>query len=117
MCSRNWRLRTQDILLAIAAIQRRTAGMTWAEFESNETIIRAVLFDFIVIGEVTRNIPAAIQRRAPEIPWRQMGDMRNLIAHEYFQVDPQIILDALPNNLPPLIFPLQRLLEAASIEP
>ena len=103
--------------MAIAAIQRRTESMTRAEFESNETIVRAVLFDFIVIGEATRNIPVAIQQRAPEIPLRQMGDMRNLIAHEYFQVDPQIVWDGIQNDLPLLVAPLQRLLAAESIEP
>ncbi len=102
--------------MAIAAIQRRTAGMTWAEFESNETIIRAVLFDFVVIGEATRNIPADIQSYASQLPWRQMGDMRNLIAHEYFQVDPQIVWDGIQNDLPPLIPQLQQLLESESIE-
>lgn len=117
MCSRDWRLRTQDILTAIAAIQRRTAGMTWAEFESDETILRAVLFDFIVIGEATRNIPISIQNLVPQLPWRQMGDMRNLIAHESFQVDPQIVWDGIQNALSPLIAPLQQLLEAESIDP
>ncbi|MBW4472179.1 MAG: hypothetical protein KME45_17505 [Stenomitos rutilans HA7619-LM2] len=42
--------------------------MTWAEFESNEMILRAVLFDFIVIGEAARSIPVAVQSRAPQLP-------------------------------------------------
>jgi uncharacterized protein with HEPN domain len=46
-----------------------------------------------------------------------MGDMRNLIAHEYFQVDPQIVWDGIQNDLPLLVAPLQRLLAAESIEP
>lgn len=51
MCSRAWRLRVQDILGAIEGIQQRTATMTLEEFEANDTIAKAVLFDFIVIGE------------------------------------------------------------------
>lgn len=40
-----------------------------------------------------------------------MGDLRNLVAHEYFRVDSEIVWDTLKYNLPELIYPLQKLLE------
>nr|WP_242036821.1 hypothetical protein [Leptolyngbya sp. FACHB-321] len=49
MPSRDWRLRVQDILKAIEGIQQRTATLTLEEFESNDTIAKTVLFDFIVL--------------------------------------------------------------------
>lgn len=45
---------------AIVAIQMRIAGMTYADFISNETIIKAVFYDFLIIGEAAINIPAEI---------------------------------------------------------
>ncbi|MBC7971590.1 MAG: DUF86 domain-containing protein [Verrucomicrobia bacterium] len=117
MCSRDWRLRIQDILNAIDSIQQRTAKMTLEEFESNETIAKAVLFDFIVIGEASRHIPAAIQSRYAQIPWRLMNDMRNVLAHEYFRVNLILAWRTIQNNLPPLKIPLQQLFAAESIEP
>ena len=66
MSSRAWHLRVHDILDAIASIQRLTAGMTFDEFAADEAISKAVLYSY------------------PEIPWRLMSDMRNVMAHEYF---------------------------------
>ncbi|MGH2412233.1 MAG: DUF86 domain-containing protein [Microcystaceae cyanobacterium] len=47
---REWQLRIQDILQAIATIQQRLTGITFEEFQADETIIKAVLYDFIIKG-------------------------------------------------------------------
>ena len=87
MSSRGWSLRVKDILRVIDSIQQYTIDMTQADFESNETVVQALLYNLNVIGEAATNIPTDIQQRLPELPWRLMSDMRNIIAHEYFQVD------------------------------
>jgi uncharacterized protein with HEPN domain len=66
----------------------------------------------MVIGEAARNIPAEIQSRYPTIPWRVMGDMRNIVAHEYFQIDIETIWETIQQNLPSLIPQLQTILNA-----
>ena len=115
MSSRGWSLRVQDILKAINSIQQCTTDMTRADFEVNEMAVQAVLYNLIVIGEAAVNIPIDIKERLPEIPWRLMSDMRNLIAHEYFRVDSEIVWDTVQNNLPRLIEPLQKLLDREEI--
>jgi uncharacterized protein with HEPN domain len=57
MPSRDWRLRLQDILESIAEIEQRTQGMMFEEFAKNQTTVKAVLYDFIIIGEASRNVP------------------------------------------------------------
>ena len=109
MSSRSAKERVQDILNAIDSIQSRTAGMSFDQFSQDETIIKAVLYDLIVIGEAAINVPADIQALAPELPWRLMSDMRNIMAHKYFQVNLQITWSTIQNNLPPLIYSLQHL--------
>ncbi len=109
MPSRDWQLRVRDILNAIASIQRRTAGMSFEEFAENETVAKAVLYDFVIIGEAAANIPAEIRTKYPEIPWQLMSDMRNVIAHEYFQVNLRIVWNTVRRNLPPLITLLENL--------
>ncbi|MBD2159735.1 hypothetical protein AMR42_08970 [Limnothrix sp. PR1529] len=109
MSSRSAKERIQDILSAIDSIQSRTAGISFDQFSQNETIVKAVLYDLIIIGEAAINIPADIQASAPEIPWRLMGDMRNIMAHEYFQISLRITWSTIQNNLPILIDPLQQL--------
>ncbi|NEQ95546.1 MAG: DUF86 domain-containing protein [Cyanothece sp. SIO2G6] len=57
MSSRSAKERIQDMLNAIGSIQSCTDGMSFDEFSQNETIVKAVLYDLIVIGEAAINIP------------------------------------------------------------
>jgi len=109
MSSRSAKARIQDILNAIDSIQSRTAGMSFNQFSQDETIVKAVLYDLIIIGEAAINIPAGVQALTSELPWRLMSDMRNIMAHEYFQVNLRVTWSTIQNNLPPLIHPLQQL--------
>lgn len=110
MSSRSWQLRVQDILNAISTIQQRTDGLTVEEFSANEMLVESVLYKYIVIGEAAANIPAEIQIRAPQVQWRLMSDMRNIMAHEYFQVNLNIVWGTIQNNLPQVVEPLRNLL-------
>ena len=114
MSSRKWLLRVRDILRAISSIQKLTANLEFEEFITSETIVKSVLYDFIVIGEAARNIPTEVQKSYPQIPWIPMGDMRNVVTHEYFQVDLEIVWDSIQNDLEPLAIQLWSLLEHES---
>ncbi|WP_338441375.1 DUF86 domain-containing protein [Synechococcus elongatus IITB4] len=109
MSSRSDLARIQDILDAIQSIQGKTRGLSFEQFGQDETLIKAVLYDLIVIGEAANNISTDIQALAPEIPWRLMSDMRNIVAHEYFRVNLRITWSTVQRNLQPLIAPLQQL--------
>lgn len=111
MSSRSWQLRVRDILNAIASIQAATSNMTFEEFAANQTLVKAVLYDFIVIGEAAVSIPVEIQASFLQIPWRLMTDMRNIMAHEYFRVNLRIAWSTIQNNLPPLVPQLRAMLQ------
>ncbi|AFY53196.1 hypothetical protein Riv7116_0602 [Rivularia sp. PCC 7116] len=110
MPSRNWRFRVQDMVQAINSIQNRVADLTFSEFQNNETIAKAVFYDFLIIGEAAINIPPEIQLRYPNIPWRVVADMRNVMAHEYFQVNQRIVWNTIENNLAELMRQLEELI-------
>ena len=103
MPSRDWRLRIQDILQSIAEIEQRTRDITFEEFADNQTIIKAVLYDFVIIGEATRNVPLEVQSRYPLIPWRLMGGMRNVVTHEYFQLNLSRVWTTIQDDLSSLV--------------
>lgn len=111
MPSRDWQLRVRDILDAIVSIQQLTAGISFEEFADNQMVAKAVLYDFVVIGEAAINISTEVQAKYPDIPWRLMSDMRNVVAHEYFRVNLRIVWNTAQNNLPPLIALLEALLQ------
>jgi uncharacterized protein with HEPN domain len=107
---RDWRLRVQDILDAIATIQLYTAGMDYFAFTHDRKTMDAVLRNITVIGEAASRVPETIQGESPEVPWADMRDMRNVVIHEYFGINKQILWDTIQTDLPPLVAPLQALL-------
>ncbi|MDY6936753.1 MAG: DUF86 domain-containing protein [Cyanobacteriota bacterium] len=116
MPSRDWRLRVRDILESIEEILQRTADLEFEEFRHNRTIVKAVLYDVGIIGEASRNIPSEVRYWYPQIPWRLMGDMRNIIFHEYFQIELEIVWRTIQNNLPALVPQLQEILDREGCE-
>jgi len=108
---RHWRLRVTDILECIDSTRQYVAGLDFDSFAADPRTVKAVLRDLTVIGEAAVNVPEWLVTRRPEIPWRDMRDMRNVVVHEYFGTDLRIIWDTVCDNLPPLVDPLRRLLE------
>jgi uncharacterized protein with HEPN domain len=109
--SRSWQQRVQDILAVIADIQAWTVGKTQADLESDQMLLRAILYSFMIIGEAASNVPESLQDIYTEIPWRLMKDMRNVMAHEYFQIDTQILWNTITKSLPRVVSQLEDLLE------
>jgi uncharacterized protein with HEPN domain len=110
MPPRDWDFRIQDILEAIAKIQRYISAVDFETFENNEEIVDAVVHNLTVIGEAANHIPSEIAGSYPEIPWRQMIDLRNFALHAYWNLRSSVIWDTIQNDLPPLIEPLRKLL-------
>lgn len=112
MSPRDWRVRIEDILDAIAKIQSYSAGMTPESFAADSKTMDAVIRNFIMIGEAARSVPEEVVNAHPGIPWRLMGDMRNFAVHEYWGVKPQTIWKTIENDLPPLVPVLQELVKS-----
>jgi uncharacterized protein with HEPN domain len=80
------------------------------EFKQNYMIVDAVVRNFETIGEASKNIPEEIQKKYPEIPWKKMYGLRNLISHEYFGIDYEMIWQIATVNLPQNIVDLQKII-------
>lgn len=111
MPPRDWRLRINDILEAIAKVERYTAGMTFQAFCADERTVDAVVRNLTVIGEAARHLPPEIEARHPELPWARLRGVRNVVVHEYFGVDLNILWETAKRNLPPLVPLLHGVLE------
>jgi uncharacterized protein with HEPN domain len=93
----DFQLYIQDILDAIERIDQYLSGMTFEEFSKDNKTIDAVVRNFAVIGEAAKNVSPKIRHKHPEIAWKRMSGMRDKVIHEYFGVDPHILLDYLKN--------------------
>lgn len=112
MPHRDWKLRIRDILKAIRTVRSYTDGMNYNDFVSDRKTVDAVIRNFIIIGEAASRVPNEIESMHPEIPWKDMRDMRNFVVHEYFGISDKILWDTIQNDLPPVIQFLDNILES-----
>ena len=111
--SREYRLYLSDILEAQERIQEYTKKMTYKEFDLSNITIDAVIRNLEVIGEAARKLPFEIKNKSREIEWRKIVAMRNVLTHEYFGVNTQIVWDVVQNKIKPIGKFCQKLLESA----
>lgn len=111
MSSRNLRRRLQDILEMCTEITAFTTGMSFADFQRDPKTVKAVLYNLAIIGEVAGQLLPEVELLYPEIPWVDIRGIRNLIIHEYFRVNLNIVWETIQKDLPPLVHQLQELVE------
>jgi uncharacterized protein with HEPN domain len=96
-----------DILRAAQAIQRFTAGVSLDQFKANEEKYEAVVRKFEIVGEAARRLSPSAKALFPEIPWKLVTAMRNILIHDYDDVDLDVVWATIQRDLPPLVARLQ----------
>lgn len=91
----------RHILDAIKKIQSYTTGGR-KEFFQNTLIQDAVIRNLEIIGEAVRNLSVEFRRRHPEVPWRSITALRNVLIHEYFGVELEIVWRVVQRRVPRL---------------
>lgn len=103
MSERPQLLYCQDILDSGVAIQSYVQGVGLDEFVRDRMRYSAVIREFEIIGEAVGKLSAVLKDGYPDIPWQDIKDFRNLLTHEYFGVDLEIVWNTIQNDLPMLI--------------
>jgi len=91
-----------DILESVEKIRRFTQGMSYDEFIDDPKTVDAVLRNFEVIGEATKNVPDDIRKEHADVPWSEMAGMRDKLIHGYATVELQIIWETVQKEIPAL---------------
>jgi uncharacterized protein with HEPN domain len=91
--------RLRDILEAIAAIDRYR-DRDRSAFEQDELLQVWFLRHLQLIGEAARRLPEEIRNLAPDIPWHKIIGMRNILVHGYFEIDLDVVWDAVQRDVP-----------------
>ncbi len=99
---RDFEVYLEDIRQAIGKIQSYTAGITRDMFDQDDRTVDAVIRNLQIIGEAAKAIPDAIRAGYPNVEWKKIAGLRDILAHQYFEVDLDIIWDVLQNKLPEL---------------
>ncbi len=90
----------EDILEAMNKVERYTKDKDIEEFRSNSMAVDAVLRNLEVIGEASNNLSQEFREDHPDIPWKRMIGLRNVVIHEYFGVDLNIIWRIVTRDIP-----------------
>jgi uncharacterized protein with HEPN domain len=96
---------------ALVQIEAYLYEKSFEEFMSNRMLQDAVVRQLEIIGEATRNLSDDFRGRNRSIPWSQIIGMRNRIAHDYLNVDMEIVWDIISQDLPVLKGKIAELIE------
>ncbi len=99
---RNAKLYLDDILEAIKRIEKYTKGLTFVRLKKDMLVLDGVIRNLEIIGEAAKNIPVQIKDRYPDIEWRKIAGLRDILAHEYFGIDIEVVWDVIKNKIPVL---------------
>jgi len=102
MYKRDKKLFLNDIIESTDAILDYVKGYELEDFKTNRLVYQAVIREFEIIGEATKNIYEFLKEKYPNYPWRLIIDFRNKISHEYFGVDFVLIWNTIFLKLPEL---------------
>ena len=78
---RDYRAYFRDILEAIRKIKRYTENINFEEFADNELIQDGVVRNLEIIGEAVKNIPEDVKRDNPDVEWRKIAGLRDILIH------------------------------------
>jgi uncharacterized protein with HEPN domain len=108
---RDYRAYLEDILEAASAAREFVAGMTKEGLAEDRRTRDAVIRNLEIVGEAAKKLPAQMKRSHPEVEWKKIAGLRDILIHDYFGIDMDIVWDVVQNKLPPLADQVRRILE------
>ncbi len=111
MSKRGELLFLQDILDSVNAIFEFTQSLSLEEFSTNRLVYSATIREFEIIGEATIHLSVETLEKYNQVIWRDLKDFRNLLIHEYFGVDSEIVYNTVQNDLPLLKSVVSKIME------
>ncbi|MAT98823.1 MAG: hypothetical protein CL608_16895 [Anaerolineaceae bacterium] len=100
-----------DILTACRLIQSFVADMDRDAFDDDLKTQSAVIRQFEILGEATKRLSEELRASQPDIPWRQMAGMRDILIHAYDHVDLDQVWYATQASIPALIPQIEALIK------
>ena len=89
-----------------------TEGLTQDEFIEDVTLKRAFVRSLEIIGEATKRIPPEFRDKYPDVNWREMAGMRDVLIHDYLGINYNIVWDVVVNHIPQLFDNLQEIIKS-----
>jgi uncharacterized protein with HEPN domain len=107
---RDYRIYLEDILDATRKVRTYTNDLSKTAFLQDDKTFDAVVRNLEIIGEAAKNIPDTVRANAPGVEWKKISGLRDILIHEYFGIDGEIVWDIVQNKLPALETTVKQLL-------
>jgi uncharacterized protein with HEPN domain len=102
MASKTPRLYLEHIQESIAAIEHRVAGKTYEDFVADDVLRDSIERRIEIISEASRRLPAAMKARYPDLPWPAIAAIGNVLRHEYYAIEFDILWRIATQDVRPL---------------
>ena len=99
-----------DVALAAQQIQRYCQGIDRPQFDQDDEKQAAVLYRIGIIGEAIKRISLPFRDQYPNIPWKQIAGIRDIVMHQYDRVNLELVWDVIHTKIPELLTAIEPLL-------
>ena len=89
----------EKMIRLIEKLEKYCENITYEEFEENEMLTEACIFNISQLGELTRKIDEKFEEEHPQIPWRQLYGLRNRIVHDYEGVNLRLVWEIIESDI------------------
>ena len=109
--SRDFRLFLHDIRDSCQKISGYSVGLARDAVFADSMRFEAILFNLHVIGEAVKQLPLELKEEYPQVPWREVAGLRDIVAHAYFALDLDILWNVIEESVPQLLQDIQEILK------
>ena len=109
--AKDYKAYISHILESIILIEQYTENISFEAFEKDRKTIDAVIRNFEIIGEASNKLPEEFTKKYPDVPWRSIIGLRNVLIHDYLGVDIKAVWGNLKQELPHLKEQIKSILE------
>jgi len=108
---RSYTLYLEDILVSVEQILEYAGNLPFEDMLKDRMRIDAIVRNLEIIGEAAGKVPQEVKDKYPAVEWRKISDFRNVLIHEYFEIDYEIMWDIIKNKVPELKKDIQLIIE------
>lgn len=98
-------------------LMEESKTLDYEAFIEDRNLKRAFVRSLEIIGEASKNLDPSIREKYPDVNWRGMAGMRDILIHRYFGVEFEVVWDAIKNKIPQVKLDIIKILEEEDNKP